>query len=144
PMSAPPAPFVPEQYQGATGYALLLGGFGPPEDHQRAAEQVRASMPPLFEFVTPIPYVQLQQMIDEGNPWGTIAYEKALILDELSDEAIAVIAEHFPQKGSPMSNMPTFVLGGAYAQVSEDETAFGASRKAACIVNINGIVPAPE
>ena len=28
-LNAPPAPFVPEQYQGAPGYAVLLVGLGP-------------------------------------------------------------------------------------------------------------------
>jgi hypothetical protein len=143
-MSAPPAPFVPEQYKGATGYALLLGGFGAPEDHQRVVEQVRAGMPPHFELVTPIPYAQLQQMLDEGNPWGVQGYEKTLFLGELTDEAIAVVTEHVPRKGSPLSNAPIFVLGGAYARMGEDETACGTDRKARSVIIIQGITPAPE
>ena len=41
-LSAPPAPFVPEQYRGATGYAVLLVGLGPPRNTQgRSPRSVR-------------------------------------------------------------------------------------------------------
>ena len=32
-LNAPPAPFVPEQYRGAPGYAVLLVGLGPQRTH---------------------------------------------------------------------------------------------------------------
>jgi hypothetical protein len=44
--------------------------------------------PPLFELVTPIPYVQLQQMFDESAPWDMYSYEKAVYLDDLTDGAM--------------------------------------------------------
>ena len=65
--------------------------------------------------MTPIPYVALQQMFDESAPWGMHAYEKAVYLDELTDGAIDVIVEHQAKKMSPLSFVPIFVLGGAYA-----------------------------
>jgi hypothetical protein len=143
-LSAPPAPFVPEQYHFAPGFALLIVGFGAAEEHQRVVQPIRETVSPLFELVTPIPYTQLQKMFDESAPWGILGYEKALYLDELTDGAIAVIAEHLPRKSSPLSFMPTFVLGGAYRRVGEDATAFGGSRTAAFVVNIAAICPAPE
>lgn len=143
-LSAPPAPFVPTQYHLAPGFALLVVGFGSAEEHQRAVQPIREGLPPLFEMVTPIPYTNLQQMFDEGNPWGILGYEKALHLDELTDEAIAVITEYLPRKSSPLSFMPTFVLGGAYRQVADDETAFSGSRTVGLIVNIAAICPTPE
>ena len=60
-------------------------------------------MKPLFEFVTPIPFVALQQMFNKSAEWGSLAYEKALYLDRLSDAAIATIGEHAPKKKSPLS-----------------------------------------
>ena len=57
---------------------------------------------PLFELVTPIPYTQLQQMLDAAAPWGILAYEKALYLDELTDDVIDVVVEHTPRKHSPL------------------------------------------
>lgn len=140
-LSAPPAPFVPEQYHHAPGFALLVVGFGSAEEHQTAVQPIRDALPPLFELVTPMPYTALQQMFDEGNPWGIMGYEKALHLDDLSDDAIVVMAEQLPKKSSPLSFMPIFVLGGAYAQVADDETAFSGSRAARFVVNIAAVCP---
>ena len=113
-LSAPPAPFVPEQYRFRPGHALLVAGFGSAEEHERIVAPIRKAVTPLFELVTPIPYVALQQMFNESAVWGSLAYEKALYLDELSDAAIAVIGEHVPKKSSPLSFCPTFTLAGAY------------------------------
>jgi FAD/FMN-containing dehydrogenase len=142
-LSAPPAPFVPEQHRFAPGYALLIVGFGSPDEHAEIVAPIRQASP-LFEFVTPIPYTHLQQMFDEANPWGILGYEKALYLDELTDDAIAIFTTYLPQKTSPLSFVPVFVLDGAYERVAEDETAFGGSRKAGFVFNIAAICPAPE
>jgi FAD/FMN-containing dehydrogenase len=143
-LNAPPAPFVPEQHRGALGYAVMLVGHGPAEDHARAVAALREAVPPTFVFDTPLPYVQLQKMFDESAPWGIRGYEKAVYLDELSDPAIEVIAQHFPNKASPMSFMPMFVLGGNYARHSDDETAFGGSRQTRYALNIAAVAPTAE
>lgn len=127
-VNAPPAPFVPEQYHFMPIYALAVVGFGSAEEHAAVLASIRDALPPLFEFVTPMPYIQLQQMFDEGAPWGVKCYEKALYLDALSDDAIAVITEHQARKTPPQSLLELYRLDGAYAAVGEDETAFGGSR----------------
>ena len=111
-LSAPPAPFVPEEHRGRIGHALLIAGFGSAEEHQRAVAPIRQAVTPLFELVTPVPFVALQQMFNEFASWGTLGCEKALYLDDLSDAAIAVISEHVPKKTSPLSFCPTFTLSG--------------------------------
>jgi FAD/FMN-containing dehydrogenase len=142
-LNAPPAPFVPEQHQFAPGYALLVVGFGAAEEHAQAVAPIRAACPPLFEFITPIPYTALQQMLDDGAPWGILGYEKALYLDELSDEAINVLVERAANKTSPMSFMPIFRLDGAFTQVGEQDTAFGGTRSPQYVVNIAAISADP-
>jgi hypothetical protein len=97
-LSAPPAPFVRAEYHHQPGFALLVASWGTPEAHAELVAPVREALAPLWELVTPIPYVEMQKMFDEGNAWGMHAYEKALYLDELSDEVIAIFAERVPQK----------------------------------------------
>jgi FAD binding domain-containing protein/berberine-like enzyme len=143
-LSAPPAPFVPEEHHLRPGFALLISSWGSPEEHAELVAPVRDALPPLFELVTPIPYAELQKMFDEGNAWGMHAYEKALYLDELSDDAIDVFVEHLPRKASPLSFVPVFPLGGAYAEHDDDETAFGGSRAARFAFNMAAVCPAPE
>ena len=122
---------------------LVIVGFSSPEAHAELVAPVREKLPPLFEMVTPIPYVALQQMFDESSPWGLFAYEKALYLDELSDDAITTITQQSPKKKSPLSFVPMFVMTGAYSGVGDDDTAFGGSRSAGYIMNIAGHVPDP-
>ncbi len=143
-LNAPPAPFVPEDWQFRPGYGILVGGFGSPEAHGDAVEALRRRVTPGIDFVTPIPYVALQQMFDESAPWGIRGYEKAIYLEELTDEVIEVIARHLPGRASPMTFMPTFVLGGEYCRHSEDESAFGGSRSIRYVLNIAAIAPDPE
>jgi len=137
-LSAPPAPFVPETHRLKPGHALLVAGFGSAEEHAAAIAPIGRAVTPLFEVVTPLPYVALQQMFNESAPWGLLGYEKALYLDELSDGAIDVITEHIPRKSSPMSFCPTFPMQGAYRKVADDHTAFGGSRSAGFVFNIEG------
>jgi FAD/FMN-containing dehydrogenase len=143
-LSLPPAPFVPEEHHGRTGIALILVGFDADDVHAALVERARSSLAPLVELVTPIPYVALQQMFDAGAPWGILGYEKAIWLDSLSDAVIEVIAEHLPRKSSPLSLMPMFCLGGAYARVADDSTAFGGGRRQGYVVNISATAPTPD
>jgi len=143
-LNAPPAPFVPAEHHFAPGVAVVVAGFGSAEDHAGLVAPLREGLPPLFELVTPIPYVELQKMLDDAAPWGVRNYTKALMLDDLSDDAIAVVAERLPAKSSPLSILPIFALGGAYADVGEDETAFGSSRSARWAFNMDAVAPDRE
>ena len=143
-LSAPPAPFVPEQYRFRPGHALLVAGFASPEEHAAIVAPVRSALPPLFELVTPIPYLALQQMFNDGAPWGLPAYEKSLFLDELTDAAIATIGEHASKKQSPLSFCPTFAMTGAYRSRADADTAFGGSRSAGYVFNIAAQGPTRE
>jgi FAD/FMN-containing dehydrogenase len=143
-MNAPPAPFVPEQYHFAPGHALILVGFGEPEAHAAVVDEVKAGLAPLFDFVTPMPYTALQQMLDDAAPPGILAYERALYLDDLTDEVIAVITDFAPRKSSPMSFAPAFHLDGAFAEVDEAATAFGGGRRSCYVLNTACIAPSPD
>ncbi len=135
-LSAPPEPFVPEEHRFKNGHALLVVGYGSAAEHAAIVAPIREAVPPLFELVTPIPFVALQQMFNAGAPWGSFGYEKALYLDELSDAAIAVIQEHAPKKSSPMSFCPTFALSGAYCRLGDGDTAFGGRRVPGYVFNV--------
>jgi len=140
-LNAPPAPFVPPELHFAPGYLLAVVGWDSPEEHAALLEPIRSGLTPTFEFVTPIPYTMLQQMLDDSAPWGILAYEKACYLDDLTDDAIAVIADYLPRKASPMTIMPVFPMRGAFSEVADDATAFGGSRASKWLVNIAASAP---
>jgi hypothetical protein len=143
-LNAPPAPFVPEQHHFAPGYGLLLTGFGSAPDHARLVTQIRESLPPLFDLVTPMPYVELQKLLDEANSWGLYSYEKGTYVHELSDAVIEVVTEHVPRKNSPMSVVLFYRLDEAYCRVSDDETAFSGGRSPRYEAFIIGLAPDAE
>jgi FAD/FMN-containing dehydrogenase len=137
-LSAPPAPFVPEDCRGAAGFATLVVNWGSAEEHAALLAPLR-DLKPLFELVTPIPYVGLQQMLDEGSPWGCLAYDKGLYLDDLSGAVAKTLAEQVTRKSSPMSVMPMFHLDSAYCEMPVDATAFGGTRRPTWAVSATGI-----
>ncbi len=66
----------PHPFHFMPGYVVVIVGFGSAQDHAGVLAPIRAALPPLFEFVTPMPYTQLQQMFDQGTQWGTNCYER--------------------------------------------------------------------
>jgi hypothetical protein len=143
-VNAPPAPFVPSEHQLQPGYVLLVTGFGSPESHADVVNRIDESLPPAFTFNTPMPYVALQQLIDEANAWGHHTYDKGCYLEELSDQAIEVITEHIPRKNSDSSIVLFYLLDEAYSAVGEDDTAFSGGRSPRYAVFIIGVCLDPE
>jgi hypothetical protein len=143
-LNAPPTPFVPEQHQHQPGYALVVAGFGSVGEHAQVMTRIRRALPPLWEFVTPMPYVALQQILDEANAWGFHTYDKGTYLEDLSDEAIEVVAGHLPRKNSPLSVLLFYRLDEAYSQVGEDDTAFSGGRSPRYAVFIVAVCPTPQ
>jgi FAD/FMN-containing dehydrogenase len=136
-LHAPPAPFVPPEHHFKPGYALILVGFGPTAEHADVAEQIRRNLPPLFEFVTPMPFVALQKLLDDAGAWGLLSYEKGTQISRLSEETIDTITTNLRQHSSPMSTMLLYPLTGAYSEVADDATAFGGGRSPRFDVTIN-------
>jgi len=143
-LTAPPAPFVPPEHHHKVGYALLLVGFADEAGHQQVLERVRDTLPPLFEYITPMPYVALQQLLDEANAWGFYGYDKGAYIEDLSDGLIDVVTQHMPRRTSPLSCVLFYRLDEAYSEVDDNSTAFGGSRKPCYMVFIIGLSPTPE
>jgi FAD/FMN-containing dehydrogenase len=148
-VTAPPAPFVPPEYQLTPGYALLLAGFGAAgrsaeAEHAAAVERIRRQLPPLFDLVTPMPYVALQQMLDEANAWGLYAYEKGAYLEDLTDDVIEVVTAHVERKATPQSAVMFYRLDGAYSQVGDGETAFSGGRSPRYAAFMLGVTPVAQ
>jgi FAD/FMN-containing dehydrogenase len=119
---APPAPFVPAELVGRPVVNIMVAAFG---DLDRAEELVAPlrALGPMADAVAPMPYTQLQQLIDEGSPAGLQGKFEAAFMDGLSDGAIDALlrsGQHIP---SPFTEVLIQPLGGAYARVPSDATA---------------------
>ncbi len=141
-MTAPAAPFVPAEYHGVDGFAVVVVSWGSQEDHAAALQPLR-ELSPQFEMVSPIPYVELQKLLDDDAPWGSLSYEKGLYLDELSDDVIDLLVEEFPRKTAPLTMLPMFRLHGAYCRVPEDATAFGGRRRPVWVLSVTATASDP-
>ena len=67
-------------------------------------------------MVQPMPYVAVQAMTDDANPWGISEYFKIDYLPELPDAAIDALIDNVAQARSPLSAVYLCALGGAVAR----------------------------
>jgi FAD/FMN-containing dehydrogenase len=124
-LTAPPAPFLPEEWHGKKLVALIGCYAGDPEDGARAMAPMSELGDPVADLIGPMPYVGMQSLIDALWPHGTKAYMKAGYLSELDDAAIETSARFHQDATSPSSEIHVQHFGGAVARVPEEETAYG-------------------
>ncbi|HUR86014.1 MAG TPA: FAD-binding oxidoreductase [Solirubrobacteraceae bacterium] len=122
---APPAPFIPAELVGKPVVNILVAAFCELGPIAEALVAPLRALEPMIDVVAPMPYVALQQVIDEGSPHGMQNYWRAGFLDSLPDEALERAVELVTSIPSPVSVVLLQPLGGAYARVPEGATALG-------------------
>jgi hypothetical protein len=123
---------------------MIVVGFGPPEEHGEVVNQIRATLPPLWDFVTPMPYIQFSRMLDEDNRWGQYNYDKGGQIAEITDDVIEAVTRHFPHKQSPGSVVLFYRVDSAYSSVLDEDTAFGGDRSPGWYVFNVGMCPTAD
>jgi FAD/FMN-containing dehydrogenase len=134
-LTAPPAPFLPEEWHGRKLIALIGCYAGDPDEGERVMQPLRELGEPVADLIGPMPYVQMQSLIDALYGRGTKAYMKAGYMAELDDEAIATAARFHQEATSPASEIHIHHFGGAVARVGDEETAYG-ERQAPFVLNV--------
>jgi hypothetical protein len=136
--TVPPLPVIPEGLHWRPAIAVACCYAGSVDDGERAVQALRRLGTPLVDLISPTSYVSFQCAIDDTVPHGWHYYWKATNLAGLSDEVIAVIADHAYTAGSPRSYCAMFHMGGAVARVPHDATAYG-GRDVAHNMSIDGV-----
>ena len=103
--------------QRCAGLAILKKG-------KKILAPLRSLGPPAIDQVGKVPYQQVQQMLNEGAPWGTRNYWKSGFMAELSDDSIEIILRHARYLPSPLSAVHIWSHHGAVNKVPEIMTAF--------------------
>lgn len=123
-LTAPPAPFIPEEYHGTTVVAVLPVYFG---DLTRGD----SLLAPLFEFGEPLgdnverrAYVSWQQFFDEANASGHRNYWKSLNFTEFTGETIDTCLAYGLNLPTPETKFAMAHLGGAIKRIPVDATAY--------------------
>ena len=97
---------------------------GPIEEAERALQPLREIKTPHVDNLQPVPYLALQSAADQAFPPGRFHYTTSVALDDLSDEAIEILAESWDEAPTPH---PWFVLehmGGAISNLPQGGTAY--------------------
>jgi FAD binding domain-containing protein/berberine-like enzyme len=144
-ITAPPAPFVPEQYRERRVVGMLVCHSG--DDPEADLAPIRAAAEPIVDLVGPMPYAEQQSLVDDMDPRGLCQYWKAEFLPELTSEYLDVFVEAALKAPSPLSYSVIFHLAGALNELDADHAAIG-NRDARFISGFSGVwqpdVPAAE
>jgi FAD/FMN-containing dehydrogenase len=135
--TAPPLPFIPQPLHARPAVILSAAWFGPPGQAEPTLGELRAFGPPGAGPLRPMPYVELQRMLDSAVPrrvrqamlGGYTGPLTTAVIDTLTSAA---------DRPLPMSMVMLQPLGGAVARVSPDATAF-LHRHAGHFLDINTI-----
>jgi FAD/FMN-containing dehydrogenase len=124
--TAPPAPFIPEDWHNKKIVVLVACWAGDPAEGEDAVRPLRTFGTPITDLLSPMPYVDLQQLVDPLWEAGAANYFTSAFLERLPEEAIETLTEY--HQGS--ANLPVQAelhihqLGGAVARVPAGSTAF--------------------
>ena len=122
--TVPPLPVIPEELHWRPAIAVICCYAGAVEDGELAVRALRRFGTPLVDLLAPSPYASFQGGLDDTVRHGWHYYWKATNLAGLSDDVIAVVADHAYAAGSPRSYATMFHMGGAVARVPHDATAY--------------------
>jgi FAD/FMN-containing dehydrogenase len=79
---------------------------------------------PVMDALGPIPYCQLNGMLDAAYPKGALNYWKSSFLAQLSDDTIDAMIEAFARCPTPMGQLLLEHFHGAATRVGVSDTAF--------------------
>ena len=109
---------------GAKLAAIVTCHCGPAAEGEKAMRPLKQFGAPAMDAVGPIPYSQLNGMLDGGFPKGALNYWKSSFLKELSDQAIDTMVSCFAACPTPMGAMLLEHFHGAATRVKPGDTAF--------------------
>jgi FAD/FMN-containing dehydrogenase len=121
---APPEEFVPEPMHGMPVVGVIVCYTGNPENGPSAIKPI-LDLGPVMNMTQPMPYLEVQKLIEAANPPGMQQYWKAAMLPELPNEAIDAVTTAAAEPRSTMTAVIIMPLGGAVHRVSDDATAMG-------------------
>ena len=104
--------------------ALVTCHCGPAADAERATRPLKQFGAPILDAIGPMPYCQLNGMLDTAYPKGALNYWKSNFLAALSDAAIATMIECFARCPTSMGQHLLEHIHGAATRVGAGDTAF--------------------
>lgn len=111
--SAPDEEPIPKDFRGRPVFMFAGCYTGPVHDGEKAVRPLREFDKPVADLSGKMPYVEVQQFLDEDYPNGRNYYWKSTYLRGLEDELIDAIARYAAERPSPLTSIDVWSLGGA-------------------------------
>src|SRR6202000_262185 len=111
------------QGSGREHMAILVAWNGDAAEGDRVLEPLRA-LKPVVDSVQTKSYEELQSTADAFTPYSLRWYMRAGYTNDITEEFAKMAIEHLAIAPSPFSVIGSLSLGGAVADVGEDETAY--------------------
>lgn len=123
-----PAPAVPWLPKDRHGTPIVLVGAcysGRLEDGDKIVAPIKSFGKPIGDILVRRPYIQLQSLLDAGNPKGRRCYWKSEYLPQIEPAFSKKFINHAAKIQSPYSSAVLFQLGGAINQVDDEHLPVG-------------------
>jgi FAD/FMN-containing dehydrogenase len=103
---------------------LVMCHCGTLAEGEAAVRPIKAYGTPALDAVGPMPYSEVNAMLDAAYPPGALNYWKSSFLSGLSDDAIRTMIDRFAACPTPMGQMLLEHFHGAVTRVGVTDTAF--------------------
>jgi FAD/FMN-containing dehydrogenase len=103
---------------------LVICHCGPLADGKTATQPIKKFGAPAVDVIGPMPYSQVNAMLDAAFPRGALNYWKSSFLSNLSDDAIRTMIDCFAKCPTPMGQVLLEHFHGAVTRVGVTDTAF--------------------
>jgi FAD/FMN-containing dehydrogenase len=110
--------------EGEPAVAIAACHCGPLAEGEAVLAPLRSHGTPLLDAIGPMPFPQMQRLLDDAFPDGTHNYWKSTFLREFGDDAVDLVIEHANRMRSPLSAVVVEFYGGAAGRIGQAETAF--------------------
>jgi FAD/FMN-containing dehydrogenase len=142
--SVPSLDPFPKEHWGQRACAVIGSYNGSAADGQKAIAPLLATVPPpIFNWMSEVPFPAMQALFDGFFPKGLQWYWKGDFVKSLPDEAIDTHIAQAAAAPSELSLMHLYPIDGAVRRVGNDATAWSA-RDATFSMVIAGIHPEPK
>ena len=134
--TAPPAPFLPVEWHFKKVAAVAVCWAGDPAEGMEVVQPLRTLGTVVADLMGPLPYVELQQLLDALWTPGSANYFTSAFIESVPDDAVDTFVDfHRRSADLPVqAELHLHHLGGAMARVPSDATPF-TDRTSPYIVN---------
>ena len=123
-LTAPPLPFLPEEYHGTNVLSVAAFYAGDLEEGERVLAPLREYGDPIADAVAPTPYTVVQSILDDLYAAGARNYWTSQNFTELTDDVIDTVVGLVERLPTPQSDVLIHQVGGAINDVAPDATAY--------------------